>query len=272
MTDLLLHKRVGAALEKIAASPPHGLLLAGEVGVGLGTIANRLAERLSDNPHTVRVITPDEKGTIAIETVRELYAATRSRQASRTVVVIDDADSLSQPAQNALLKLLEEPTEATMFILTSHQPLLLLPTVRSRMQFIDVVPITASASERLLDNLGVADPVLRRQLLFLAAGRPALLSRLASNSSLQQQYLGYAKSAKEFIGGTAYERVVISAKVANDRTAAMTMIRVALDMISLRLRQQQDAKLLALAESMMLAYERIAANGNVKAQLLNISV
>lgn len=272
MSQLLLHPQVRIALKGICQSPPQGLLLVGESGVGLGMIARQLSAQLSGNAHTVRIITPDEKGTIAIETVRELYVATRSMSSSRTVIIIDDADAMSQPAQNALLKLLEEPTAATIFILTSHQPTALLPTVRSRVQRIAVPPISTSDSAVYLKQLGISDPTLMRQLLFLAVGRPALLTRLVNDTALRQRYLEYAKNAKEFIAGSNYQRIVIAVKIGNDREAALHTLRVAMEMLRLQLKQNADDTVVRLLARSLEAYERIFANGNVKAQLLSLSV
>ena len=52
--------------------------------------------------------------------------------AERRVVIIDAADDLEPPAANALLKMLEEPPASTIFLLVSHSPGRLLPTIRSR--------------------------------------------------------------------------------------------------------------------------------------------
>ena len=49
-------------------------------------------------------------------------------------MIIDDADALLPEAQNALLKTLEEPPPASVFILVTSRPDVLLPTVRSRCQ------------------------------------------------------------------------------------------------------------------------------------------
>lgn len=268
MNDLLLHPLTRQAVEKLLAAPPHAVLLSGEEGAGLGTLAVRMGAALQGNAHTVRVVAPDTKGTIPIEAVRELYAATRTKEEGHRVIVIDDADKMSHPAQNALLKLLEEPAGHTMFILTSHRPLQLLPTIRSRLQAIEVRPLDQAASAVMVQHLSKSDPVLTRQLLFLASGRPALLTRLLDDDGLRTAYLQYASHAKAFVSGTAYERLTLMHTLAQDRDTARIVTALAIEMLRVQLKQRVDSQLVERLERLLIVHERIVANGNIKAQLL----
>jgi len=82
----------------------------------------------------VVIVEPGETGAIKIDQIREVVerAAYRPFEGRRRVVVIDEADALMAPAQNALLKTLEEPPSLSVFILVTTRPDMLLPTVRSR--------------------------------------------------------------------------------------------------------------------------------------------
>lgn len=66
------------------------------------------------------------------------------------VLVIADADCLEEAGQNALLKTLEEPGEATFLLLEASRPEQLLPTVRSRMQRLRVQPLDDATIRREL--------------------------------------------------------------------------------------------------------------------------
>ena len=57
------------------------------------------------------------------------------------VAIVDNADQMTISAANALLKILEEPPEKTLFFLLSSQPGQLLPTIRSRCQQLDFKPL-----------------------------------------------------------------------------------------------------------------------------------
>ena len=79
-------------------------------------------------------IEPGENGSIKIEQVRDAIdgAVYRPFEGRRRVTIIEQADALVIQAQNALLKTLEEPLPASVFVLVTSRPDTLLPTVRSR--------------------------------------------------------------------------------------------------------------------------------------------
>jgi DNA polymerase-3 subunit delta' len=80
------------------------------------------------------VLIVEPRDTIKTEQVRQVIdrAAYRPFEGRRRVVIIDEADAMVIPAQNALLKTLEEPPSASMFVLVTSRPDALLATVRSR--------------------------------------------------------------------------------------------------------------------------------------------
>jgi DNA polymerase-3 subunit delta' len=82
----------------------------------------------------VIVLRPGDSGSIKIDQVRDVVdrAAYRPFEGRRRVVVIEEADALVSAAQNALLKTLEEPPPASVFVLLTARPDMLLATVRSR--------------------------------------------------------------------------------------------------------------------------------------------
>ena len=85
-------------------------------------------------PKDVEKPDQDLARSITIAQVRGLQPmfATTPSMSTRRVVVIDAADDLERGGANALLKNLEEPPAGTIFMLVSHAPGRLLPTIRSR--------------------------------------------------------------------------------------------------------------------------------------------
>lgn len=80
----------------------------------------------------------DDKGRlkkeIVVDQIREMNddACVLPNEAARKVYLIAEADKMNPAAQNAALKLLEEPPNGAVFLLCVTNPALLLPTVRSR--------------------------------------------------------------------------------------------------------------------------------------------
>ncbi|MCC7124464.1 MAG: DNA polymerase III subunit [Acidobacteria bacterium] len=95
----------------------------------------RSCDRIARGVHVdVIVIEPDDRASIKIDVIRDVLSRTGYRpfEGKRRFVLIREADTLEIASQNALLKSLEEPPPATVFILTTAVPGALLPTVRSR--------------------------------------------------------------------------------------------------------------------------------------------
>jgi DNA polymerase-3 subunit delta' len=84
----------------------------------------------------VHMVEPGDTGVIKVDQVRDVVERTGYRpfEGRRRVVIVDEADAMLTEAQNALLKTLEEPPSASMFVLVTSRSDELLPTVRSRCQ------------------------------------------------------------------------------------------------------------------------------------------
>lgn len=157
--DILGHEHVLGLLSQAVerGTLPQSLIFAGPSGVGKYMAALALAQALNcQNPATgdacgecapcrrilrgvhpdVLFIAPEDSGSIKTEQIRQAIesAGYRPFEGRRRVVVIDGADAIVLNGQDALLKTLEEPPAASVFILVTAQPDLLLPTVLSRCQ------------------------------------------------------------------------------------------------------------------------------------------
>lgn len=133
----------------------------------------RSCERITRGVHVdVLTVAPDDKASIKIDVIREVLARTSYRpyEGRRRVVLIRDADTLELSAQNALLKSLEEPPDATMFVLVTSVPGALLPTVRSRTMRVRFGPLTADEVALVLQRDQDLDAPQARALAELSDG------------------------------------------------------------------------------------------------------
>lgn len=115
------------------------------------------------------------KRAIPIEEIRTLIQRlhTRPTLGSRRVVIIDPADDLERNAANALLKALEEPPAGTYFLLVTHRPGRLLPTIRSRCRVLRFNPLDAATMERVLQQTAPqADAAARAAAIAAGEGSP----------------------------------------------------------------------------------------------------
>ncbi|ACX53196.1 DNA polymerase III, delta prime subunit [Ammonifex degensii KC4] len=87
--------------------------------------------RMGNHPNYY-FLAPEQGGSLGIALVKELLSKVYRSASGYRVAVIDQAESLTLEAQNAMLKLLEEPPRLVCFLLVTSQKEALLPTVVSR--------------------------------------------------------------------------------------------------------------------------------------------
>ena len=209
MDKLLINPKTSEQLQRFRNRPSHAVLLTGIPGSGLSFIATITADTLlpqKNNESLIIRIVPNEKGGIAIETIRELRLQLKlknsSFDAASKVVIIDPVDAMQHEAQNALLKMLEEPPHGVVFILLSHNPSKLLTTIASRCTHISVLPVSLSDA----NNYFQSNPSLKKNYA-ISGGAAGLLVQLMNNenSPLVQQII----LAKKVLALPLYDRLLV---------------------------------------------------------------
>lgn len=268
---LVIHPQTKTVLSALFHDAPHSLLLTGSEGVGLATVAHHYASIIGSQ---VLTILPEkegkvdlEKGVITIESIRRLYTVVSTVEPRGRVIIIDYAERMAPAAQNAFLKLLEEPTPGNRFILLTHQPELMLPTIMSRSQRVDIRPATTDQSLALLDELKVTDATKRAQLMFIAEGLPAELTRLANNDEQFTKRAAIVKDARLLVTGTVYDRLLLAKKYKDNRFDALTLVEDALKQLRLTIAKDGNAMALRKLSRFEVLHKRIAEQGNVRLQL-----
>jgi DNA polymerase-3 subunit delta' len=267
---LALHPATQKTLEALTRTLPQSLLISGQRGVGLKAIAVQLAgKHLAGEicPQDAKEHTDNENGTISVEMIRRLYRQTRAKHTSRQVVIIDDADKMSRGAQSAFLKLLEEPNEHIYFILTSHRPQNLLPTIRSRVQHTVVHPVSSTQTSDFIASLGVDEPTKKTQLQFIAEGLPAELTRLVHDESYFKERAAIISDVRDFLQGDPYKKLLVIQKYKANRDDTLQFIESAMQVLRCSISAKPQQSLVIQLERLLTAREQIAANCNISLQL-----
>ena len=139
------HSRAVAILKRLADAGElaHGHLFFGSAGIGKRFLAESLAHYCEGGEfrpanrvlNDFLLLRPDEEGKIGIEAARQvkLFLYSRPNVSNYRLVLIDEAHRLTPEAQNALLKIAEEPPSSGVLILITSDPEGLFPTLRSRL-------------------------------------------------------------------------------------------------------------------------------------------
>lgn len=102
----------------------------------------------------VTVATDSKSQRIKVDDVRAILPFAQQSSQGMRIIFIKDAHLMNIAAANALLKTLEEPASNVLILMSSDQPQLLLPTIKSRVQRFDVSTLTEQqASDFLADKM-----------------------------------------------------------------------------------------------------------------------
>lgn len=271
---MYLHERSQKNIDALIASYPHATLLFGPEGVGLNETASYITDALKA---TVITFSPEkdgkvdyEKGSITVDAVRSMRRSAMLDSNKLQFIVIDSADKMTRSAQNALLKLLEEPREGMHLLLTTSQPSLLLPTIHSRVVSAEIRRITKAQTEALLDELNVDNPTKRAQLLFIAEGLPSEIKKLATDESYLEERSSYIRNAREFLQADTYKKFTVIEKYKENRASALLFLNDTAKLLAQNIsRNDSLAKELSKVLDVI---DRIEANGNVRLWLATLVV
>lgn len=202
--------RVGRAIE--SGTVPHAFLIGGPSGSGKSTLATEMVAAMncehkgSDNtplpcggcencrriydgnyPDVKVLAKRKDKATLGVEAVKDFREDMflSSTESENKIYVIDDAECMTPEAQNALLKVLEEPPRSVTIILLAKECDRILTTIKSRAQYIAMTRFgDDELAERLLQENAEAraikslDPSRFMGLVMSADGRLGLAKSL----------------------------------------------------------------------------------------------
>lgn len=224
--NLVLHANTKAQLDTLADDPPHALLLAAANGSGKMAVAQQLVTKIlklepakiSQNQY-VKIVSAQDKKTISIEDVRDLQKfmqlKTIGKNRIRRAVIIEQAEYLTTEAQNALLKLLEEPPADTIIVLTASHIRALLPTIRSRLQLVNLVTPGKEQLSEHFKSLNFTEENIAKSY-FLSDGLPGLMNSLLGEDT-EHPLVASVAQAKQLLQQTPLEKLAAADKLSKQK-------------------------------------------------------
>jgi len=143
--------------------------------------------------------------TISIDKVRSLVtmAARRPSQGKWRIVIVEDADRMTERTSNVLLKAIEEPPEHTVWVLCAPSPRDVIVTIRSRCRLVGLrIPSVEAVTRVLSEQDGIAEDQAR-QMAMAAQCHIGMARRLATDSAARErrdQVLAFPRHASS-VGG-----------------------------------------------------------------------
>jgi DNA polymerase-3 subunit delta' len=226
------------------ANPASAYLFLGPSDLGKSTIALSFARALMAGGNSAQagfnsdlhILEPLEgKQSISINQVRDLIKTLNlsSFLDSYQIGIIKEAELLSQEAQSALLKTLEEPQEKVIIILLAASDDSLLPTILSRVQKLYFQAVPTSTIYDYLLTLAPGQRSLAKDLAHLSLGRPLQAIRLLENPNLYQAYLDKAKIILQLFSLSTSARLLALDSLMTDRSYSPAAIKAATDLINI---------------------------------------
>ncbi len=177
---------------------------------------------------------PGKKTQISVDQVRELaeFFSLSSHQAGLRIVLLHPAEALNIASANALLKMLEEPPAGVVFLLVSHQPQRLLPTIRSRCNTIDMPMPTRDQAQQWLVAKGVEQAA--RKLAY-AGGSP--LQALSAQGDVDRLARDVLACLERGVGMDPFTAAAACARIGMVETVTMLQ-KWLYDLLSVRMTGQ----------------------------------
>ena len=243
MRDVIGHRRL---LERLGAHAlrgdvAHAYGLSGPRSIGKRTAALRIAQTLNcdtpdaaaggcgtcracrkiaegTHPDVILVTRNDDRRDIMIEQVREMQndLSLRPLEGRRRVVIVDDAADMSEHAEVALLKTLEEPPSHAVLMLLTPTPERLLDTIRSRIQ---ALAFRLVATAEIVEGLRARFGASAEKHAAAAGGRPGLAITLATDEAARTERRRLESEFYTLMGSGLTDRFAWAAALADDSDA-----------------------------------------------------
>lgn len=152
-----------------------------------GACMSCIGAKSGNNPDIITVVPEPKKKTIGVEGIRDIItdAYVKPFLAKRKVYIFPDGGIMTEQAQNAFLKLLEEPPEYAVFIIIADNSDLLLETIRSRCVKVRFSPLSDSDMTAYVDKIS-PDNRMRDFIVRYSAGIPERAEKIIADEGFDE--------------------------------------------------------------------------------------
>jgi DNA polymerase-3 subunit delta' len=286
--ELLLQPALKQDLLAMIEGKSHAVALIGASGSGKGTIARVLAasylgkshvDALLNEPYYKEVLPSGASLSIGIDAVRELQKFTSLKTTGhgdiRRVVLVEDAHAMTTEAQNALLKLLEEPPADTVIIMTADHQQHLLPTVNSRLQVLQALPPSKDDTLQYFAEKKYTQTEIERAYL-LSTGNIGLMHAILADNT-EHPLVVQIDKAKQLLGMKVFERLTMVDELTKQKenlagllTALKRISKTALDQSSAKGQRDVASRWLERLTAIHEAEAGLQRSANTKLLLTNL--
>lgn len=238
--NIIGHTRQRTLLRSIAAGPlpHHAFFLSGPEGIGKSVVGLEFAASLLGVPDGLLPSGQDflllepvvsKQGTKAVIPVESVRAAGHflSRfptESPRRVLMIDSAESMNESAQNAILKVLEEPNGTSVLILVSARPGAVRETIRSR-AFNVPFSLVPEAELRTGAELAFgADLLSSVEPFFFSLGRPGIVCGALSDPKRFATRRDLLRSLFRITSLSPAERIALSEELSSSAQETIRLL------------------------------------------------
>lgn len=222
MNGLLIHPLSLKQLHAQLGSPSHALLIIGARGMGKTTVARTYAQQilggkpLDKQPQYREYASNDDAIVIDdIRSIREFVKRKVTGQAEiRRVCLLDEVDRMTTEAAKAMLKMLEEPHDDTVFVLTASSATGVPDTVKSRCHIIELHHCSLQATQDFFGQKYSSHDVAKAHAV--SDGRPALTAAILGSADGHPLVTAISE-AKQLLTAKQYDRLSHADAISKDK-------------------------------------------------------